>query len=295
MLTRSSSGARPGTTLVELVVAITLAAIVLATAVSSVLRQQRTARHLAGRAAGGAQAGAISSLLLSDLGDTEPAIGDIVPSEARDTSLQLRASIVTGPSCDSAVGRAVLASGDGDDLAPTGVASAPHAGDSLWWYVDAASSWRARLISDVAGSFAPCLRPRGGQGTMLRLALADADTIPVGALLRVTRPVRYAFYRSGDGSWQLGMREWSDATQRFAAPQPIAGPFAQRRTGTLRTGFRYFDAAGDELLSSATGADVARIARIRVTAVALVPLASHGADSVQVDSADVATQRSRRP
>jgi hypothetical protein len=272
-------------------VAITLGAVVLGTAASSVLRQQRAARRIAGRVVGGAHGGAASSLLLAELADLMPSAGDLVAGEARDTALQLRAPIASGVACDSAVGRTRLALSDGDDLSLGGVSSPPRAGDSLWWYSDESTSWRARRIADAQSVTAPCPFSMNGPRHALRLELADADTIPAGALLRVTRPFRYVIYRSGDGSWQLGLREWSDATRRFAPPQPIAGPFARRLVNGERTGFRYFDAEGWELPAGPSGAEVGRIARIRITTVALVRAALAGGDSLYADSADVALQR----
>jgi hypothetical protein len=286
---------RPGgTTLVELVVALTLGAIVLGTAVVSVLRQQHGARRVMGMADGAAQAGAASSLVPGELADLVPSAGDLVAGQARDTALQLRVPIGTGLSCDNTIGRAVLAVSDGDDLSPAGGSTPPRAGDTLWWYADAARPWRARRIADVHSAPVSCSPLMGGNGTVLQLAMADMDTILVGALLRVTRPFRYVIYRSGDGSWQLGLREWSEATQRFAPPQPIAGPFARHLGSEVHTGFRYFDLEDWELPVGGTGVEVGRVARIRITAIALVRPAL-GGDSLHVDSADVALQHGGTP
>jgi type II secretory pathway pseudopilin PulG len=291
VLSASHSRHPRGTTLVELVVALTLGAIVLGTAAGSVVRQQHGARRVVGMAAGAAQSRAVSSLVPAELADLVPSAGDLVAGQARDTALQLRVPIATGVSCDSAVGRAILMASDGDELAPAGGSAPPRAGDSLWWYTDAALSWRGRRIADVHSALVSCSPLMGGQGTVLQLALADLDTIPIGALLRVTRPFRYVIYRSGDGSWQLGLREWSETTQRFAPPQPIAGPFARRLGTGVHTGFRYFDAEDWELPVEEAGAEVGRIARIRITAIAVVRRALGGADSLHVDSADVALHK----
>jgi hypothetical protein len=287
---------RRGATLAELLVALTLGAVVLGTASASVLRQQRTTRRVAGIVGGAAQGRVASLLIPAELADLAPSAGDIASGEARDTALQLRTAIATGVACDDAVGHAVLALSDGDDLAAGGVASSPRAGDSLWWYADASSGWRARRVTDVRGEPQPCpARTGGGRGTALRLALSDRDTIPAGALLRVTRPLAYVVYRAGDGSWQLGVREWSDATGRLAPPQPLAGPFARGLRTGVRTGFRYFDADDFELGPGLTGTDMGRIARIRITTVALTRSAIASEDSLHVDSADVALQRARGP
>ncbi|MFL5606856.1 MAG: hypothetical protein ACJ8AD_10465 [Gemmatimonadaceae bacterium] len=288
---------RRGTTLPELLVALTLGAVVLGTASASLLRQQGTARRVTGIVAGAAQGRAAAMLLPAELADLDPSAGDLAAGEARDSALQLRASIATGVACDSAVGQVLLALSDGDDLAPGGLASPPRAGDSLWWYAEATSGWRAQRIADVRAAVARCpVRVGGdGEGPVLRIILANRDTVPVGAMLRLTRPIAYVVYRSGDGSWQLGMREWSDAVRGFAPPQPIAGPFARRLGTGVRTGFRYFDAGGSELPPGGEGADISRIARVRITTVALVRSAVAGADSVHVDSADVALQRTGGP
>ena len=292
-----TSGRREGATLVELLVAITLGALVLGTASASVLHQQRGARRMMGIVGGAQQTRAASWLIPAELADLTPSAGDLVGAEVRDTALQLRSAIATGVACDSAVGYAVLALGDGDDLAPGGVASPPRAGDSLWWYADAPTGWRAQRITDARNVTAPCpLRVGGdGQGAALRLALTARDTVPAGAVVRVTRPLAYVVYRSGDGSWQLGMREWSEATQRFAPPQPIAGPFARRVDRGPRTGLRYFGPDDSELVPGAGSAEIGAVARIRITTVALVRSAIAGVDSLRVDSADVALQRGRGP
>jgi hypothetical protein len=280
---------------VELLVALTLGAVVLGTASVSVLRQQRVARHVAGVVGGAAQGRVASFVMPAELGDLASGAGDLVGGEARDTALQLRSSIATGVACDSAVGQALLATTDGDDLAPGGVASPPRAGDSLWWYADATTGWRVQRITDAHGARCPIRGGGSGQESALRLALTDRDTIPVGAVLRVTRPLAYVIYRGGDGSWQLGMRDWSEATQRLASPQPIAGPFARRLGSGVRTGFRYFDADDVELAPGIGGVDPGRIARIRITTIAAGRSAIASDDSVHVDSADVALQRVRGP
>jgi len=282
-----------GATLVELVVALTLSAVVLGAATSSVLRQHRTTRIVAGEAASTAQLRAATGALAAELSVLSRAAGDIVPDEARDTALQLRALVVAGISCDDAVASATFA--PDDDGVPEGLwGTVPRIGDSLWWYAgDAAADWHGARIVGSDSASAACLLTGSPPRPVRRVAVSGIDTIPLGAPLRVTRPARYSFYKSGDGSWQLGLRDWIGG-DHFGAPQPVAGPFLGR-SGDRRTGFRYFGPNGDELSASSAGVDADRVARIRVTVLAADPAAAGGANAVRADSADVALLPRRGP
>ena len=97
-------------------------------------------------------------------------------------------------------------------------------------------------------------------------------------------------YRGGDGRWYAGIRDYSPATARFLAAQPIAGPFLHALRGGARTGFRYFDAAGADL--DPDGTNERSIARVRITALSVVPSAI---DSVRHDSADAVLSRPGAP
>jgi hypothetical protein len=63
------------------------------------------------------------------------------------------------------------------------------------------------------------------------------------AAFRLARRTRLAAYRSGDGAWYLGLRDWNGDANRFNGVQPVAGPLRPR------TGFHldYLDAAGRPL------------------------------------------------
>jgi hypothetical protein len=146
----------------------------------------------------------------------------------------------------------------------------------------------ARRVTNV-GTSAHCANS-GAQRAGL-LSVAGNDTVPRAAPVRVTRQTRYLVYRAGDGTWQIGMREWSDVLGRFGSSEPVAGPFLRLAAGA-RTGFRYFDSDGAALTPDA-GIDVARVARIRVTV-----LRSHGfpgASRVEQDSVDIAVQGAHAP
>ena len=292
MLTSARRAPR-GASLVELLVALTLAAIVLGTATSTVLRQWRTTSELGGAAVREAQLRAATGALAAELSALAAASGDLVAGEARDTALQLRTLVAADMACDQAVGSALFAGGqDGAGGASSG--ADPRVGDTLWWYGESEPRWRGRRITASDSVSLGCPLTGAPPRLSRRVAVSPADTIRAGAPLRVTRPARYSFYRSGDGSWQLGLREWVEASRRFAPPQPVAGPFLLRAGGD-RSGFRYFDADGGELPVGAAGVDVARVARLRVTVLALARRAEVGRDTIRRDSVDVALQSERGP
>jgi hypothetical protein len=292
VLTSSFAGARPGTTLAELLVALTLSALVLGTATTSLLRQRRAAGVVGGTAASAAQQRAATGALAAELSALAAGSGDLVAGATRDTALQLRALVVGGVACDDALAAATFA--DEDDGTSDALSGAvPKAGDTLWWYAgDSTASWRGRPVVASDSLSAPCMLTGSPARPARRVAVAGADTIPFGSPLRITRPARYSFYRSGDGSWQLGLHEWIEATHRFAPPQPIAGPFVAR-AGSERTGFRFFDAGGLELPAGAAGVDVGRVARVRVTVLGVDRSARLAGDTLRRDSVDVALQRAR--
>jgi type II secretory pathway pseudopilin PulG len=285
---------RRGASLAELLVALTLMGVVLGTATSTLLRQRRTAAVIGGAAASGAQLRAALGALGAELSALGASAGDVVPGEARDTALQLRALVTSGVSCDDAVGLATFADED-DGPADALSSAAPKTGDTLWWNDGTSDGgWQGRRIGASDSVAAPCPLTGSAARPARRVVVTGADSIRVGAHLRVTRPVRYSIYRSGDGSWQLGVRDWIVATGRFAPPQPVAGPFVLR-AGRERSGFRYFDAEGAELAVGPQGADAGLVARIRITAVVVDRSAGVGSDTLRRDSVDVALQRTRGP
>jgi hypothetical protein len=279
---------RQGATLAEVLVALTLGAVVLAAGTSSLVRQQRTASRLRGSAMGSAQLRAATGALAAELSALTQ--GDLASGEARDTAIELRSFVAGGIACEDALGRATFASDDESAAIPGAL---PKTGDSLWWYAEDVG-WRGRriVVSDsIAGL---CALTSTVHGAARRVAIAEPDSIPLGAPLRVTRPVRYDFYRGADGRWQLGLRDWLAESGRFAPPQPVAGPFLAR-AGAVRTGLRYFDATGAELPMGPAGVRADAVARVRVTILGIDLAAMGMRDSVIRDSIDVALARPRGP
>ena len=279
---------RRGASLLELIIAMTLAAMVFATATASVFRSQKTHTHLAGLAATDAQLRAGTALIAAQLAEVDGVAGDLTPNEVADSAIQLRATVASALACDNAAGHVTLLPDPPGAVSLQGWASAPRPGDTLWILRD--SAWTGARITSVSEENAVCPAPFVASGVSLRLTLAGTpDTVPAGAPLRVTRPTRYAFYRSGDGTWQLGFREWNDVAGSFSAPQPVAGPFVHG--GSQRSRFRYFDAAGQEL--TALGNE-RQVARVRIMTYSMTLAREAGQDSVRADSLDVALLRGAR-
>jgi type II secretory pathway pseudopilin PulG len=284
---------RRAATVIELLAALTLAALLFATATNSLLRQQRTAARIASHVIAEQQFRGLTDLAAADLASLTPAAEDLVPGEARDTAIQFRAPVATGFACRGSTGNTMLFASAGDGGVEAGIASPPGAGDSLWWYPGRGAPWTARRIIDAQIVAASCPELGSGVAPALRVRFGGTDTLAHGTPLRVTRQLRYVLYHAAGGSLQLGLREWSERARRFAPPQPVAGPFLPRLATGQRTGFRYFDAEDRELLpaSSGAGVDVRRVARVRLTALRSGQPPAPAADPGRGDSVDVALQR----
>jgi hypothetical protein len=277
---------RAGSSLVELLVALTLASVVLAAATGSLLRQQRAARWVGVLGAAESQTAHAVRLVPEELALLDAAAGDIVAGQASDSTLELRAVVASAVTCDSATNTVTLAPDPATAPPLGGVARAIAAGDSLW-FLDSLG-WRARTIVTASRATSACLRPPAPGGATTRLTLDGPMDLGGGTPLRVTRHERWLFYRAGDGRWYLGFRDWNVAGARFNTTQPVAGPFVRALRPGVRTGFRYFDSLGNALVPD--GTNEGTVARVRVTV--LTAVAAYGvADTVRRDSADVVLAR----
>jgi len=209
-----------------------------------------------------------TQLVPLDLRAASPPAGDLV--EARDTSLQLRATPGAGVVCGGSATSILFASylGPGGRALTLSAAS----GDTLWLLTDGDSLalWRPFRIAATRRLVAACpvLDAAGAQlfdvAHLWAADLRDSAVVTPGTFVRLTRPVRYSFYRAGDGHWYLGIHSWNAASARFNLVQPLAGPYASPLGGG--TGFRYFDSTDTPLPLGAT--DGRRVARVEMQLVA---------------------------
>ena len=281
---------RVGMSLAELLAALALGGIVLTVAAGSMLRQQRGARWIEGLTGAELQVRPVMRLLADELSNLDASAGDVAPGQASDSALQLRTVVSASLTCDSASTVTLLPE---VDVAPAlgGSARSPAVGDSVWLYRGFGSGWGAREVIGVTRVTTACGVPTSGPGPAFRLLLDAPAGAPAGTPVRVTRLERWVVYRAGDGRWYVGIREFSPATSRFVAAQPVAGPFLHTSRGSSRTGFRYFDAADNAIVPD--GTNEASIARVRVTTLSVVR--STGTDSVRQDSADAVLSRVGAP
>ena len=277
--------ARPrGATLMELLVAMTLLAIVGSATAAAVRMQTGVRARVAGRVSAATQHREAIAPLLADLAMVSPAAGDIPPGGARDSTLDLRATIAQGHVCSAGIG-------DGETLwialRTAATSRSIVAGDSVWLY-DGADEWHVAPVLSVGWGAPPdgdCVQ--SADATVLAIGIDSIvrGGIPPGAPARFTRPGRYSFYRASDGATYLGLREWSHSANGLATVQPIAGPFIR---GATR--FAYFDTAGAEL--TAAPVPSAHIASIEIRLSSTPPPGA--ADDLPISSSITVALRNRR-
>ena len=276
---------RAGVTLVELLVALSLAGIVLAVAAGSLLRQQRGVRWIDGLTGAELQSRAVLRLVADELEALDAGAGDIAAAQASDSSLELRAVVAASLTCDSA-GTVTLVPETQASPPLGGAARAPAVGDSAWFYRDSLG-WHGHTVTSVSRTTTACAVPSSASGPAFALSLDRPANVPGATPVRVTRWERWVVYRAGDGRWHLGIRDWSASASRFLGAQPVAGPFLRRTPDGRRTGFRYFDASEAELVPD--GTNERAIARVRITTLSAVP--STTGDGVRRDSAEAVLSR----
>jgi len=256
--------ARPGFTLAELAITLLLGGIVLGI-VSAV--GSRLQRRLAGQADylfAQDQLASAAEVLPIDLRGLSPGSDDIAAGEARDSSIQLRATIANAVVCGGSPSALTLATYLGAGARST--ALSVQDGDTAWLLSasDTTEAWQPVRLHAARRTTGICSLTGANASTVFDIAhlwTADLrDTVPLvqRTIVRITRPVRFSFYRAGDSHWYLGLRSWNSASRQFNTIQPISGPFAP--AGSLATRFEYFDNAGNRLSSGTS--DTRAIARV---------------------------------
>jgi prepilin-type N-terminal cleavage/methylation domain-containing protein len=262
--------ARAGFTLAEILLVLVLGALVLGIVTTVGTRLQHQLSTEAVRQKGSEQLAEAAELLPLELRGTAPPSGDI--AEASDSVLQYRATIANGIVCGGSASTLLVASflGAGARI----LLPAVQGGDTLWSFADADMNavWEPHRIIGWRRITSPCSAVDATASAVLDVAhlwsaeLRDSVTLSAGTLVRVTRPERLSFYRSGDGQWYLGMRSWNSAAVQFNGVQPLSGPYLSPAQ-TSGSRFRYYDASGAALpLGTAASGSIARVEMLLVAA-----------------------------
>ena len=306
---------RAGVTLVELMIVLTLLAIVGGALMSFITKQQRfyrgTSQIMENRSQI-RQAIAYLPVALRGISTAAGTPGTPNPDILRMGTAGITYRQTTGTSimCGAVVTGGFVTRVDLPPEGPIGAAatvltrflSEPALNDGIWIYSEgpdpsstADDRWsEAQLLAPEASTGAVAC-PSGGPGAYTvaaddvkaawRLPITSgginaAETLP-GAPIRFTRVYRDTLYQSGDGRWYLGHSACNAAGSTCEPPEPVAGPFrpydpARSVTGLL---FEFFDENGTSLVGTAL-ANRAAVARIDVTVrgrtPTVVPIAGFG-------------------
>lgn len=261
--------ARRGITLVEVMVTVVVLGIVGATLTTILTRQQRFYRDAAETVEVRRELRGGSMLLPTDLRAISTVGGDLLESTSR--RFTIRATIGSAVVC--ARGASSV------DVVPTDLTThtlaswyaVPQATDTAFVFDDSTTTgaaddyWWKGAIASTATSTAYCsgspfiaAADAGLPRTRITFTTAIPATVVVGAVVRITRPVRYEVYRpSATSGWYVGYRE--HAANVWSATAPVAGPLSDS-TG-LR--FTYFDTTGT-LVTPTTAAQRGAVARVGV-------------------------------
>jgi prepilin-type N-terminal cleavage/methylation domain-containing protein len=252
---------RRGFSLAELTVALVVLGVVLALIVRSAVFHERFQRQMAAARTGtraGQQAVAIVAAALSPLG-----VRDLSPTGVADSAVEFMALVGSGAGClTGQLLRIGLSAGSVDP--PTAMPGTPRPGDSVLVFDESRppARWIAAALVGVDTGGMPCPMLAGADLETLRLD-SPLDVGPIAAF-RIVRRTRFSLYRSGDGAWYLGMRDWNAPAARFNSVQPVAGPLAPYSRDPASAGLHigFVDSAGRELplpMALTTGARVLRI------------------------------------
>lgn len=271
---------RRGFSLAELLVSITLIAIVGVVLAGGLTRQKHIFRSIATMVSARGDARDAVEVLAADLSSASPI--DTL-TLAVDSAVEFFSLVGASISCDSAPGYVVrlppekLRSG----YRLTTFLTAPDSGDMLLLLNQGSvvtgdePRWDRRMIAAVSAATATSTCPastgfttaadQAAPAYVLTLSAAAGDGALSGAPVRILRRARYSLYRSSDSRWYLGQRRCGSLTPPgCGAIQPVSGPYmAYSATGQSGLALRHFDAAAGPLWSPN---GTSRVAMIEVTA-----------------------------
>jgi Tfp pilus assembly protein PilV len=273
---------RAGTSLPEILVALTITLVVLG--IGSIAATRTIAVQSTGSASEIASSTRNSALatLARHLTNSVPHDGDLFT--VHDTVLEFAHMIGVATVC--AIRGDTLLTTRGVDSLPwnTTLPRAITSDDRLRLWSDSTSSWRThgvRVVGTATGACGSLDRPWPGAAWQ-RITLDGAPHgVGVGGLIRVLQRERWSLLRSGDGTWSLALATWDAGRGRFGVPQPVLAPLnAPGAPDAAGLTVRAIDGAGATL----PAADLARTASVIVAIRSAVPpRVSSGNDSVRIN------------
>lgn len=275
--------ARRGFTLIEIIVALGVAAMIGSLVTATMSRQQRLYRAT------------------SEAIDVRRSVRDAIAilaeeirgASARDTirlasdsAIELFTGLGSSVACTMVTATDVgLAPTSSTGINLTSWLATPDTGDLALIYRTASSTagvWERYRILGVNSRSTTTACPAatglssapGASASSYVLTLSPAPPpVAAGAAVHFVRRGRYSLYRSSDGKWYLGYRRCNAiGVSSCGAIQPLSGNYQSFSSDTARTGilFRFFDSSNHQL---GAGSDRLRIASVQIVARAMSSIA----------------------
>lgn len=224
---------RRGATLVELLVALPVGAIVGAIAVSLLLDSNRTSRRVGASTALSREMRQAVAVLASEVRPLSA--GDLIAWT--DTSLDMRTLVGSGVVCattgtttidmlplhgNDALRTAWFATPQGGDVVSVAAQDSGMVPQQTAWY---SGSLNGTGTSTTSSCFTSAHFVNGtSTGIPVRLSVTGLSHTPAtGSLVRIGRRARYSLYKASDNLWYLGRKSFNGAS--WTTIQPVAGPF----------------------------------------------------------------------
>lgn len=248
----------------ELLISLTVLSAVFALATHFAVRQMRVFRQVGEVAAARSQLQQVTEIVRNAFANVSPSTGELLV--AQDSATEIRMTTGISFVCGSAPGRVIIPA---PGAAVAGLLSSfmrdPAPGDrvSALFSDSAGATWLYLQVASPPQPEGPCGSSPGIDSSW-SITTVEPMSLPAGAALRFTRPLRLSLYKSSDNRWYLGAKDWNGLAQQFNAIQPVAGPLSRYEDATdsgLR--FTYRDALGAELPQPV---DVGRVASVSVLA-----------------------------
>jgi prepilin-type N-terminal cleavage/methylation domain-containing protein len=258
-----------GFSLAELLVALVVASIVLASVCSALLGAQRFYRAQAQVLEVQQNVRVVAQVLSQEIRGLDAGDGDIVAMS--DTAITLKAPRALGVTCAAPdVARGVLVV---RNSLTSGLRAVDPARDSVLVFRDGDPTIATddRWLRSSLSATGPAACADGAAGSRLTLGgavggLSQLDGVGAGSPIRAFEVVRYRLYDDGGGRWWLGTQSFTGGG--WSVTSPIAGPL-RPRDGVA---FAYTDAAG-EMVSSPSAV---RLVRVVVRGRSSAPIRSVG-------------------